>query len=202
MSVPDKIKQMEINPYLETIEYKEYFKFIYHNIAGSLFSGSIENLKKYSSLFFEKWTQILDEDWVQLDEAVMTIVAKEHPELFEHYYGDYDNLVSGYDHYFHLNKNMTAQVIWAAFQKGLKHENHKKSYHILQYIKPYYLCNNQKMYDYLYNYIICNYYVSPQKELDHDIVEVITMKPINLSFIKKVLSNLKFYSNFNKFIKE
>jgi len=39
--VPDKIKQMCINPFVENIDPKEYFRNIYHNMAGGLFSGSI-----------------------------------------------------------------------------------------------------------------------------------------------------------------
>lgn len=52
--VPDKIKQLCINPFTEDICFKQHFEFIYHNIAGGLFSGSLENMKKYSELFKNK----------------------------------------------------------------------------------------------------------------------------------------------------
>jgi hypothetical protein len=42
--IPDKIKQLCINPFIENIDYKEYFQYIYHNVAGGLFSGSKDNL--------------------------------------------------------------------------------------------------------------------------------------------------------------
>lgn len=201
-SVPNKIRQMEINPYIENISYKEYFKTIYHNVAGSLFSGSIENLKQYCELFNHKWDQILNEEWCQLDEAIMTIVIKENSNMFEHYYGDYPNLISGYDNYFQLNNEVSIQVIFAAINKCLNLRSYNKCYYILNYIKSYYLYNPHRMYEYLNSYIICNYYISPNKMLDLDIVEAITTRPINLSFLQKIQSNLKFYSNYKIIIKE
>jgi hypothetical protein len=71
--VPDKIKQLCINPYIENIEPKQYFGNIHHNCAGGLFSGSIENMLKYIDLFKRKTEQIYNEGWYQIDEAVMTM---------------------------------------------------------------------------------------------------------------------------------
>jgi hypothetical protein len=94
--IPDKIKQMCINPYIENIEPKTYFEFIYHNMAGGLFSGSIENMRKYSELFKNKIEEIYKDNWYQIDEAVMTMVQRENPELFDLFYGDYQGIISNY----------------------------------------------------------------------------------------------------------
>ena len=82
-NVPDKIKQMCINPFIENVQYKHYFQYIYHNMAGGLFSGSLENMKKYSELFKAKTEEIYNDNWYQIDEAVMTIVHRENPHLFD-----------------------------------------------------------------------------------------------------------------------
>jgi hypothetical protein len=87
--VPDKIKQMCINPFIENRVPKEYFRCIYHNMAGGLFSGSIDNMKKYSELFKNKTDEIYNDNWYQIDEAVMTMVHRDNPELFDLFYGDY-----------------------------------------------------------------------------------------------------------------
>ena len=87
--VPDKIKQLCINPYIENIEPKTYFQNIYHNCAGGLFSGSKENMLKYIELFKQKTEQIYNEEWYQIDEAVMTMVQRENYELFDFFYVDY-----------------------------------------------------------------------------------------------------------------
>jgi hypothetical protein len=70
----DKIKQMCLNPYLEYHPVKDFFQFIYHHTSGGMFSGNIENMKKYIQLFKNKVDQIYSEDWYQVDEAIMTIV--------------------------------------------------------------------------------------------------------------------------------
>lgn len=201
-SIPDKIRQMEINPYIENIPPKDYFHLVYHNMAGSLFSGSSENILKYCQLFRQKWDQILNEGWCQLDEAIMAIVSKENKNLFEHYYGDYPNLISGYDSYFQLPNEASIQVIFSGINKCLNLRAYDKCYQILNYIKSYYLYNDRRMFDYLNLYIICNYYISLNKQLDPDIIDAITRKPINLSFLQKVQNNLKFYSNYKDIIKD
>jgi hypothetical protein len=94
--VPDKIKQLCINPYIEKVENKQMFQNIYHHTAGGLFSGSAENLFKYCQRFKEKTSQIYADDWYQIDEAVMTMVQRENPELFDLFYGDYQGIVSNY----------------------------------------------------------------------------------------------------------
>ena len=52
--IPDKIKQLCINPYIENVEDRYMFQNIYHNTAGGLFSGSKDNLLRYSELFQKK----------------------------------------------------------------------------------------------------------------------------------------------------
>jgi hypothetical protein len=95
-NVPDKIRQMCINPYTEEEGPKKYFELIHHNTAGGLFSGSSENLLKYSELFKQKTAKIYNDNWYQIDEAVMAIVQRENPELFTLFYGDYQGIISNY----------------------------------------------------------------------------------------------------------
>jgi hypothetical protein len=97
-TIPDKIKQMCINPYLENhVSDKDIFHNIYHHTAGGLFSGSKEFLSLYINLYKVTLEQILNEEWYQIDEAIMTIVQREHPELFEFYYGDYEGIIANYE---------------------------------------------------------------------------------------------------------
>ena len=135
--VPDKIKQMCINPFVENVEPKEYFRFIYHNMAGGLFSGSLNNMKKYSELFKKKTEEIYNQDWYQIDEAVMTMVYRENPELFDLFYGDYKGIVSNYQIPFH---NM--DLILRGCQKCIDHNSFKEAYNILVYCLKYFLDNS------------------------------------------------------------
>ena len=72
------------------------FQYIYHHTAGGLFTGSKENLLKYSELFKQKTQQIYNEEWYQIDEAVMTMIQRENPDLFDFFYGDYQGIISNY----------------------------------------------------------------------------------------------------------
>ena len=96
--IPDKIKQMCLNPYLEGdgTSDKQFFKFIYHHTSGGLFSGNIENMKKYIDFFKKKVDVIYNDDWYQIDEAIMTMVQRENLDLFDLYYGDYQGIISNY----------------------------------------------------------------------------------------------------------
>ena len=198
--VPDKIKQLCINPYIENIEPKKYFENIWHNCAGGLFSGSKENLLKYIELFKQKTEQIYNEDWYQLDEAVMTMVQRENTELFDFYYGDYEGIISNY-----LKPLHSWDLINTNMQKCLNMNNTAFLYKIMIYLDFYFSFEENQIGDNFYNYInnniICNYYQN-NKCLRPIIVELIN-KFINyekdgnmmIHLLKNNMNNLNFYSN-------
>jgi hypothetical protein len=198
-NIPDKIRQLEINPFIEDIEYKEYFKTINHNMAGGLFSGNKENLKKYIKLYCDKFDNILNDNWHQLDEAIMAIIKKENTNLFDNYYGAYDNIINGYDIYFKLDNNFSYDKIMGCIKYLLNKNQHNICYHMLKYIMSYSIYSDVK-YDYINQFIICNYYVSTGRILDDEIINSITTLPLNLKFIQSIESNINYYNNKN-FIK-
>jgi hypothetical protein len=155
--VPDKIKQLCINPYIENTEPKTYFANILHNCAGGIFSGSKENMIKYIQLFKEKNEQIYNENWYQLDEAVMTMVQRENHELFDFYYGDYEGIISNY-----LKPLHSWWLIKLILQKCHNLNNTAFLYKILLYLDSYFLlpenCNNNVFDNYIHFSIICDYY--------------------------------------------
>jgi len=196
--IPDKIKQLCINPYIENIEPKKYFKTIWHNCAAGLFSGSKENLIKYIDLFKQKNEQIYNEGWYQLEEAVMTIVQRENLDLFDFYYGDYEGIISNYLKPLHswglINTNMA---------KCLNMNNTAFLYKMMFYFDYYFsLSENQtgpNFYTYINNNIICNYYQN-NKNLKIEIVDLINKK-INekddniIRLLRCNSNNINFYSN-------
>ena len=188
--VPDKIRQLELNPYLEDIKPKEYFCKIYHNVAGGLISGSMDNLKIYDSLFRKKWEEILKDGWYQLDEGIMAMVIKENQSLFDNYYGEYDAIIDGYDAFLYEGKSHA--LILQGIKKALDVRNHSKAWAMINYIRNYSIYNPGKCDMYLYNYIICKYYVSDVKTIDID--EILAFKG-KTELIKLIAVNLKFYIN-------
>jgi len=188
--VPDKIKQLCINPYIENIEPKSYFRNIYHNCAGGLFSGSKENMLKYIELFKQKTEQIYSEDWYQIDEAVMTMVQRENYELFDFFYGDYEGIISNY-----LKPLHSWWLINSNIEKCLRMNSTKYLYNILIYLDSYFLQeenqNSGGFYNYITNNIICNYYQN-SRNLRNVVIDLINLK------LSQNDQNMRDILNFNK----
>ena len=196
--IPDKIKQLCINPYIENVEDKYMFQNIYHHTAGGLFSGSKENLLSYSDLFQKKTQQIYDEGWYQLDEAVMTIVQKENPKIFDLFYGDYQGIVSNYLYPLH-----NIDLILRSSQKYIDDNKTKEAYDILCYCSTYFdsNLNDNHIYLFLQQHIIVDYY-NNNKLLVVQVVRLINLlKQINNDRIMGLLNfnktNIEFYDNKN-----
>jgi len=194
--VPDKIKQMCINPYLESDKCKDFFKFIYHHTAGGLFSGSAVNLLQYCELFKNKTEQIYREEWYQIDEAVMTIVQRENPTLFNFYYGDYQGIISNY-----LTPIHNIDLILNGSQKCIDYKNNAEAYNILCYCNKYFLENNNNglVFQFIQQHIIVDYYIN-NKLLVDDIIYIINKLISNnnnniLQLLQANHNNLNFYSN-------
>jgi hypothetical protein len=203
--IPDKIKQLCINPYTENVDNKQMFQYIYHHTAGGLFSGSKENIKKYSELFKQKIEQIYNEDWYQIDEAVMTMVQRENPELFEFFYGDYQGIVSNY-----LKPIHNMDLILTSCQKYINSNKTKDAFDILVYCIEYFYeqPDNDLIYLFLNQNIIVNYYHN-NKLLLEKVLYLINLKLTSKNSIDKerihILlennkTNIDFYENKDRII--
>jgi hypothetical protein len=170
--VPDKIKQLCINPYTETNSPKEHFQFIYHNMAGGLFSGSSQNLLKYCKLFKQKTEEIYNDNWYQIDEAVMTMVQRENSYLFDLFYGDYQGIVSNYLYPVH-----NLDLIFRGSQKLIDSNKTKEAHDIVLYCLKYFQNNpnSDLVFYFIQQNIIVNYYNNNQLLLD-DTIKLINMK--------------------------
>ena len=197
-NIPDKIKQMCINPYIENVINKDFFKYIYHHTAGGLFSGSATNLLKYCELFKQKTEHIYSEEWYQIDEAVMTMVQRENSELFEFFYGDYQGIISNYNIPMH-----NIDLILKGSQKCIDMNKTKEAYHILCYCNEYFINNiySEHILSFIQQHIIVDYYVN-NKLLVNDIINIINKLISNnnnniLPLLHANNNNLNFYSNKN-----
>jgi len=198
IEVPDKIKQLCINPFLEEVDdYSIFFQYVYHHLASGVFSGSSENILKYCELFKEKTQQTYNEGWFQLEEAIMTIINRENPELFELYYGDYNGIISNY-----LTPiDNIDLIIDHIIPKTILHQKQKMTYDILMYLLHYFKHNETSnyLYKYIEFHIIFDYYFT-NKFLLHEVIYLINKKLLeNDGTMKQVLQNnienLNFYEN-------
>ena len=199
-NIPEKIKQLCINPYIENVAPKQMFQYIYHHMAGGLFSGSSANLLKYCNLFKQKTEEIYNDDWYQIDEAVMTIVQRENPGIFELYYGDYQGIISNYTSPIH-NMNL----ILRGAQKYIDANRTKDAYNMLCYCLQYFLDNPTSNLTNLYieQHIIVDYY-NNNKVLLEDVIRLIHLKmtsPNNSAkeeihaLLEKNKANINYYEN-------
>ncbi len=194
--VPDKIKQLCINPYIENIDNKIMFQNIYHHTAGGLFTGSKNNLLEYCKLFKEKTEQIYDEEWYQVDEAVMTMVQRENPNLFDLFYGDYPGIISNY-----LTPIHNIDLILSGIDKYLNNNNTKDAFKILCYCHKYFEDNptSNLIFNYIHKHIIVDYYNNNRLLLENVISLIHILKSTNKNDINNLLnsnvSNVNFYLN-------
>ena len=195
--VPDKIKQLCINPFIENVDPKEYFKYIYHNMAGGLFSGSKENIKLYSELFKNKTEEIYSHDWYQIDEAVMAMVHRENPELFDLFYGDYQGIIANYHFPFY-----NIELILKASQKYIDYNDLKQAFDILVYCLPYFLNNSDNgLVFYFIELNLKTNYKNNNNLLLKEIIHLINLKKMShhkwqQELIYNILENYKVYIDY------
>ncbi len=199
LKVPDKIKQLCINPFIEDVDYKFFFQNIYHHLASGVFSGSSQNMIKYCDLFEYKIQEIYNNNWYQLEEAIMTIISRENPDLFDLYYGDYNGIISNYLEPVH-NINLIMENI---LPKVIFKDKIELASKILNYMYVYF--KNNRNDHYIYKYIEQNMainYFSNNKMLKPEVLHFINEKILNCDeFIKILLNmnkkNIDFYINKN-----
>jgi len=197
------MKTLCINPYVENIEPKNYFELIYHNMAGGLFSGSKENMLLYADLFKAKTEQIYNEGWYQIHEAVMTMVHRENPDLFDLFdlfYCDYQGIVSNY-----LSPIHNLDLILKGAQKCISMNKTKEAFHILSYCSDYFMRHpdHHLLYSFIQQNIIVDYYWN-NKLLLQSVIDLINLKlnsnnendKINIhAFLENNKANINFYEN-------
>lgn len=197
-SIPNKVRQMVINPYIEKEQPKEYFQYTRHNVSGGLFSGSKAYLLNYIATFKKMYDKILIDNWYQLDEAVMSMVIKEYPELFDCYYGDYTGIICNYD-----IPTSCFDMINSSLCKCLEFKNYSLANHIINYLLPYHKYNDYYVNNIIEYIILVDYYITENHCLRKECLKIIDRmldkgQKINQSHINTLkfhINNIRFYSN-------
>lgn len=197
--IPRQIKQMCINPYLESDPPRDLFRNIFHHTAGGLITGFTSNLLKYIELYKAKWHTILEEEWFQIDEAVMSMVQRDNRDMFLYYYGDYEGIIANYD-----KPDLSMNLIMVACDKTVQYNRLDETFAIILYLRPYFQMEwNQysgHFYQFIQYNIICNWQCNNEMLLD-DVI-ILTNKKIQKEdlYIKHVLENnmglLQKYQNY------
>jgi len=203
-NVPDKVKQLCINPYVEKDDRKLFFQFIYHHTAGGLFSGSVSYMKEYIRLFKNKVEQVYCQGWYQIDEAIMTMVQRDNPHLFEYFYGDYEGIIANYDCpvyslwliYAGINKLLS-------FEDGTNMETKMWCMCILDYLEPYFEKEENQsgvyFYDYIHKNILLNFFFYGGKLKDSVLRHIRNKLALGFETMKQLVEinkdSLSYYAN-------
>lgn len=124
----EQIRQMCISPYVEREAPRDTFRHIWHHIAGGLFGGNKTNMLEYARLFRAKTEQIYLDGWWQIDEAIMTVVQRENPDLFDFYYGDYQGIVANLvDDVPRFN----IDLVFCGIQRAFDYNNTRAAFNVL-----------------------------------------------------------------------
>ena len=74
----------------------EYFKWGRCGMCSGFFTGNKEYMFKVCNLIINKFSQYVEEGYGHADEQLYSPVYFENPDLFEHYYGDYLQMITNY----------------------------------------------------------------------------------------------------------
>jgi len=134
----------------------EYFKWGRCSMCSGFFTGNSEYMYKVCDLIENKFLEYLSLGYGHADEQLYSPVYFENPDLFEHYYGDYSQMITNY------------KYIYDAPEPPI-HNFIKKSHENLCYEKCYEACkfvykswaldkceiNQDYLYTLFYYYMFC-----------------------------------------------
>jgi predicted O-methyltransferase YrrM len=198
--ISDRVRQLEIIPYIEDVPDREYFRLVRHNLAGSLFSGSREYLMQYVFAYKYEWQRILSEGWYQLDEAVMAIVAKNRPELFDVYFGDYAGLLTNFD-----QTVLCDAIASQGLQKALDLRNYEKAHQIARSFEATWMFQPHRQLKYAGWRIIIDFY-RRKGLLGNDVIHMLleaqkACRPGVVEFVRQQKGNLELYKNVDELLR-
>jgi len=102
----------------------EYFQFGRCGMCSGFFTGNKEYMFRVCDLIEDKFLEYLEKGYGHADEQLYSPVYFENPELFEHYYGDYSQMVTNYKYIY----DAPEQPIYNFISNSYKFQNYTKCY--------------------------------------------------------------------------
>lgn len=194
---PHQIHHLRIHTVMKPSDmaWKDYFKTIYHHIAGGLFAGHKTSMKKYIEMFREQFRRIVyDEGWWQLDEAIMTILTETHPTFFRFWYGDYDGIITNF-----VRSKRSFHLIFQTIQRYLDARDYTRCEEVLSTLDDVMFSDHSSnSLLYLSKRICCDYYrwdknFSPS--LEKWLLNKDQLDQVSSEWLRSNIQNLKFYTH-------
>lgn len=93
----------------------EYFKFGRCSMCSGFFTGNNEYMYKVCDLIENKFLEYLQLGYGHADEQLYSPVYFENPDLFEHYYGDYQQMITNYTYVYEAPETLIRCFIRNSF---------------------------------------------------------------------------------------
>jgi len=123
----------------------EYFLWGRCGMCSGFFTGNSEYMYKVCDLIENKFLEYLEQGYGHADEQLYSPVYFENPELFEHYYGDYQQMITNYTFIYDAPEPPIHNFI----RNSYNNENYIKCYEACKFVwKSYCLkkCNLNEEY--------------------------------------------------------
>ena len=115
---------------------KEYYKWGRCGMCSGFFTGNKEYMYKVCDLIEKKFIYYLIRGYGHADEQLYSPVYFENPELFEHYYGDYQQMITNYAYIYEAPEAPIRNFI----RNSYENKNYKKCFEACNYLlKSYHL---------------------------------------------------------------
>jgi hypothetical protein len=133
----------------------EYFQWGRCGMCSGFFTGNAEYIYKVCDKIEDKFLEYLQEGYGHADEQLYSPVYFENPELFEHYYGDYQEMITNYRYIYDAPNPPIHNFIRNSFNNA----NYIKCYEACEFVWKSYCMNKcnitndylQKLYFYYMN---------------------------------------------------
>lgn len=109
-------------PYELILDTKEYFFYGRCSMCSGFFTGNAHYMDRVCDLLQTKFIDYLELGYGHADEQLYSPVYFENPDLFEHYYGDYNQMITNYKHIYENHIAPVRNFLHNSFQSG----NYKK----------------------------------------------------------------------------
>ena len=135
---------------------KEYFSWGRCGMCSGFFTGNNEYMYNVCSLILEKFLYYLSLGYGHADEQLYSPVYFENPDLFEHYYGDYNQMITNYKYIYEAPENPVRNFINNSFKYG----NYNKCIECCEFILNSLKLNKCQLDRYYMNFLMEKYLIA------------------------------------------
>ena len=141
----------------------EYFRFGRCSMCSGFFTGNAKYMYKVCDLIENKFLEYVSQGYGHADEQLYSPVYFENPDCFEHYYGDYTEMVTNYKYIY----DRPEPPIYNFITRSYSNQNYKKCYEACKFVWKSYCLNKCKLGDdYLHK--LYYYYMNCKRILNYD----------------------------------